>query len=131
MKKINDLAKKFRLDDHSDEIEIVYEFPNNYNRKLTIFGETFVMNNKYNCLIIYKNEFCELEHFLDDIPFASDYRYTNSKNTVSIKLKGINNVTNMSEMFYECDTLISLPDISKWNTRNITSMKGIFFPAIH
>ena len=127
MKKLNDLAKKFKLDDHSDEIEIIYEFPRNHNTKLTIFGETFVMNNKYNCLIIYKNQFCELEHFLNDIPFASDYRYTNSNNTVSIKLKGINNVTNMSEMFYECDTLISLPDISKWNTRNITSMKGIFF----
>ena len=127
MKKLNDLAKKFRLDNHSDEIEIIYEFPNDYNTKLTIFGETFVMNNKYKCLIIYKNQFCELEHFLNDIPIASDYRYTNPKKTVSIKLKGINNITNMSEMFYECDTLLSLPDISKWNTENITSMKGIFF----
>ena len=127
MKKLNDLAKKFRLDNHSDEIEIIYEFPNNYNTKLTIFGETFVMNNKYKCLIIYKNQFCELEHFLNDIPIASDYRYTNPKKTVSIKLKGINNITNMSEMFYDCNTLLSLPDISKWNTENITSMKGIFF----
>ena len=127
MKKLNDLAKKFRLDNHSDEIEIIYEFPNDYNTKLTIFGQTFVMNNKYKCLIIYKNQFCELKTSLDDIPIASDYRYTNPKKTVSIKLKGINNITNMSEMFYGCGTLLSLPDISKWNTENITSMKGIFF----
>ena len=25
----------------------------------------------------------------------------------------------MSYMFYECNSLLSLPDISKWNTNNI------------
>ena len=36
------------------------------------------------------------------------------------------NVTDMSDIFAECDSLISLPDISKWNTSNVTNMKGLF-----
>ena len=33
---------------------------------------------------------------------------------------------NISKMFYYCSSLISLPDISKWNTNNIIDMSGIF-----
>ena len=36
-----------------------------------------------------------------------------------------NNVTNMSRMFYRCSSLSSLPDISKWNT-NDTDMSEMF-----
>ena len=36
------------------------------------------------------------------------------------------NITSMSNMFYNCSSLISLPDISKWNTKNVTNMSGIF-----
>jgi len=32
----------------------------------------------------------------------------------------------MKGIFSNCETLISLPDISKWNTNNVTDMKGIF-----
>ena len=37
-----------------------------------------------------------------------------------------NNVTNMSWMFYECKSLSSLPDISKWNINNVTNMNHMF-----
>jgi len=37
-----------------------------------------------------------------------------------------NNVTNMSFMFYGCTSLSSLPDISKWITNNVTYMSCIF-----
>ena len=30
-------------------------------------------------------------------------------------------------MFYECESLISLPDISKWNTKNVSNMVGMFY----
>ena len=36
-----------------------------------------------------------------------------------------NNVTNMSYMFDYCESLISLPDISKWNTSNVTDMNSM------
>ena len=33
-----------------------------------------------------------------------------------------NNVTDMSGIFAECSSLISLPDISNWNTNNVTNI---------
>ena len=32
----------------------------------------------------------------------------------------------MSCMFYGCSSLLNLPDISKWNTNNVTNMSGMF-----
>ena len=32
----------------------------------------------------------------------------------------------MSEMFYNCSELTSLPDISKWDTKNVTDIKSMF-----
>ena len=37
-----------------------------------------------------------------------------------------NRITNMREMFSFCNSLISLPDISKWNTSNVYNMNGMF-----
>ena len=37
-----------------------------------------------------------------------------------------NNVKGMSEMFYNCVSLSSLPDISKWNTQNVTCISKMF-----
>ena len=35
-------------------------------------------------------------------------------------------ITNMKGMFSECNSLISLPDISKWNTSNVNNMNEMF-----
>ena len=32
----------------------------------------------------------------------------------------------MIQIFFGCSSLISLPDISKWNTNNVTNMEGLF-----
>ena len=37
-----------------------------------------------------------------------------------------NNVTDMSKIFDGCSSLSSLPNISKWNTNNVTNMNGMF-----
>ena len=36
------------------------------------------------------------------------------------------NVDNINEIFKECSSLKSLPDISKWNTKNINNMNSLF-----
>jgi len=41
-----------------------------------------------------------------------------------------NNVTNMNCMLSGCSSLISLPDISTWNTNNITNMSYILWIQI-
>ena len=38
-----------------------------------------------------------------------------------------NKVINMSIMFCECSSLISLPDINKWNTSNVTNLSRMFY----
>ena len=38
-----------------------------------------------------------------------------------------NNITNMDKVFYNCKSLKSLPDISKWNTNSVQSMEKIFY----
>jgi surface protein len=37
-----------------------------------------------------------------------------------------NNAINMSHLFYFCSSLSSLPDISKWNTNNVNNMSYLF-----
>ena len=38
-----------------------------------------------------------------------------------------NNITNMKYIFFGCSSLSSLPDISKWNINNITYINNIFY----
>ena len=41
------------------------------------------------------------------------------------------NVTNMSCMFSNCSSLKSLPDISKWDTKNVNNIRLIFMIVAH
>ena len=45
---------------------------------------------------------------------------------IEIKLKGINKVINMSEMFRDCSTLIYLLNIHKIDTSKVTNMSMMF-----
>ena len=63
-----------------------------------------------------------MTRYINDI----DKEY-NNKDEIKIKLKGINNISNMSWMFSGCNSLSSLPDISKWNTSNVNNMSGMFY----
>ena len=74
------------------------------------------------CKIVYKNKEYELKEYFNDI----DKKY-NNKDEIKIKLKGINNITDMSYMFSKCSSLYSLPDMSKWDTSNVTNMSCMFF----
>ena len=48
-------------------------------------------------------------------------------NQLKIKLIEIKNVTNMRRIFYNCKSLVSLPDITKWNTTNVTNISLKFY----
>ena len=41
------------------------------------------------------------------------------------------NVKIMSDMFNNCSSLISLPDISKWSIKNVTLMNNMFSNCIN
>ena len=36
----------------------------------------------------------------------------------------------MEGMFYDCKSLTSLPDISKWDISKVTSMKAMFYGCV-
>ena len=43
-----------------------------------------------------------------------------------MKINNFNNIINMSYMFSNCNSLLSLPDISKRNTDNVIDMSYMF-----
>ena len=91
----------------------------NENR-IKLFGSEFVNIYKEKCNIIYNDKEMELKEYFDL------ENYDKNKHLLTLKLKGINNITDASGMFFECSSLLSLPDIHKWDTSNITLMNHMF-----
>ena len=110
----NNIKTKF-----NEEITIQYLIEDN-DDNIRLFGKFFVDNNKENCKIILDGK----EIGLKDTIELNNIHINN--NQLEIKLKGIQNVNDMSGLFSNCSYLKSLPDISKWNTSNINSMSCIF-----
>ena len=109
------------MNDKNMEILIKYKPKKDNEEKVRIFGKNFVNKNIDKCKIIYKEREYELKEYFEGI----DYNYDN-KEEFEIKLKGIANITNMSGMFSGCYSLLSLPDISKWNTSKAKFMMYMF-----
>ena len=119
--KLKDKIPEIRIKNENELIieEIVnnqslleYKIKNN-ETEIRIFGYNFVKNNKKKCFIICEDKEFEL------MKLFKLKNKANNNNILKIKIIGINNVTNMSWMFSDCSSLISLPDISKWNTNNV------------
>ena len=107
------------------EIKIIYDINNKDEEDeeeeqiINIFGAEFVKNNKNKCKMIIDNKEYEI---------SEKYNIENyNDNILEIKLKLIENIIDMSYMFYCCSSLSSLPDISKWNTINVIDMSYMFY----
>ena len=85
---------------YQELIKITYKLPirSSCNKdepySIRIFGTKFVENNKNNCIILYKNKEYALSDFFN-ITFILD-------NYLEIYLKGIDNVSNLCQMFDSC-----------------------------
>ena len=110
---INHIYYNFR-----NQMKIIYKI-NNQNQKIKLFGTQFVENNKKNCLILIGNKI----QFLTE--FYNIEKNKDSKELI-VQLYEINNIENMSYIFDNCNDLISLPDISEWNTLNVKDMSYMF-----
>ena len=63
----------------------------------------------------------------------TDMSYMSSSSIISlpdISEWNTEKVIDINSMFYDCTLLESLPDISKWNTKNVTNMKYLFSGCI-
>ena len=114
-------VEKINLDiELSNKIKIKYK--KNINQsELKIFGKYFVEENKENCKIIYEYKFYELNEYLNISNCDKNL------GIVEVELTGINNITNMAFMFYDCESLLSFQDISNWNTINVIDMSWMFY----
>ena len=104
-----EIELQYKPINNNKEYEDSEEKEGNEKERLRIFGEYFIKNNINKCKIIYNDEEYDLCEYINDID-----NYYND--IITIKLKGYNNITNMSSMFSDCAELSLLPDISKWDT---------------
>ena len=119
----NNMINKYKkiiniYENKRNEMTIIYNNKgNNYNLK--IFAESFVKNNKENCYLIINNKKYDLCEY---------YPQNNNKKEefIIITLIETKKIEKMNSMFYGCSSLTSLPDISNWNTINVTNMSEIF-----
>ena len=124
------------------EISIDDDFININDEKFYKFEEFFDYNNDYN-EDIYE-DYCDNNHdnFYNDNDniFSNcsenakrkDMDINHSNSTISdikdnIIIHQYNYYSNMSEIFYNCRSLLSLPDISKWNTNNVEDISSMFY----
>ena len=100
-----------------NEINIIYKAK---EKEIYLFDDSFVSLNKDNCTLIIEGKEQELKskYILEEI--------NPKKDTFEIKLKGITTITCMSCSFKNCSSLISMPDVHKWNTYKVTEMTSMF-----
>ena len=108
---------------YNDEISIIYKIEK-YSQRIKIFGYDFINNNKNKCKIKIKGKIIELKEYYD-IENDSD-KDEIQQSILEIKFYGINKIIDMSYMFYRCNLLFSLPDISKWDVSNVINMRCMF-----
>ena len=102
---------------NKNEIDIVYNIPNNEN-EIKIFGKEFVKDNKDLCKIIYDNK---------EYNISEKFNCKNIKeNKFKFKLKGINNIYILHSMFEGCSQLSNLSNFSNWDTTYTSFMQNVF-----
>ena len=130
-----------------NEITIIYKIEKK-KHKVKLFGELFVKNNFDKCYIIINNKIINLCEFyeyeenaiseskLDVILIEKEpiinmsYMFYDCEDLISvpeIEELSTEKVIDMSYMFYNCKSLLKLPDILKWNISNVKSMNNIYY----
>ena len=121
--KISNISESFNKimgtykDTHKDIIK--YKI-NKGDEKVRIFSANFVLNNWDSCQIICEDKEYPLTEYFD----LKNYK-SNDK-ILEIKLKIIRDMKDISFMFSDCKSLLSISKLLTWNTDNIISMKGMF-----
>ena len=126
--KINDGKKigedNLKINDeenYADKIKIIYKVVKEEDG-INIFGRDFVENNNSICKMIINKDKYDISSFIK----YDEYRINKNNGLLTIILTGINSIIDASYMFYNCTSLNSLPDISKWNTINVNNMSYMF-----
>ena len=131
MKDISNIIKEKKEDKYNllNEIynkmiinnEIILKYKIDDEKKIRLFGDLFVKNNKDNYVLIINGKKYELMSFLN-----LEGMYLKKGEIIEIKLKQIKNTLDISFMFSECRSLINISNTSKWKVDNIINFEGMF-----
>ena len=104
----------------NDNNKIIIKYKIKYKERIRLFGYKFIKENKNKCKLEANGIIEELKEYYENEQILNNEE-------VEIKLIGINDITNISYMFYGCSTLIGFKDILKLNIKNIINMNSIFY----
>ena len=104
-----------------NEMNIKYLINEN-DERINLFGKEFVDNNKENCILTFNNK----DYKLCDYIKFDEYKINKNDGIFEVVLKEKKKITNMSNMFSGCESLICISNIDKWDTQNVTNMSKMF-----
>ena len=99
------------------------------SNEMKILGKEFVKNNnniKKKCKLFINNKKYNICEYIE----YDKYDINKNDDLITIILIGIHDIINANGMFYGCSSLKSLPDISKWDTKNVWNMSYMFSKCI-
>ena len=90
--------------------------------RIKIFGAKFVINNKNNCHLNYKDKELELKEFI----YITELKQEQEEDEFEIELKLLDNITDLSYMFDSCFSLLSVNDNHIFSGMEISKMDHLF-----
>ena len=121
--KMTNISENFNkiINSYKESNKDIIKYKINEGDKLVkIFGSTFVLNNWDNCRVICEDQEYRLTEFFEL------KNYTKNSKILEIKLKVFRELKDISFMFSDCSSLISISRFITWNTENVTNMRGMF-----
>ena len=100
---------------------VILEYRINESNEYTIFGDGFVENNKDKCYMLIDGQKFELK---SEYTISDEQKKNLEK--LTIKLVGLNKITDMSDLFNNCQDLINIINLQKLDTSKITNMNNLF-----
>ena len=118
----DNLIEKFKqnLNDNDTEIEInlIYNRTGYGQYANKIFGNKFINNNRNKIKEFYVDNIKQRK-LVDNIQL-------NERVETNIKIKVSKKLTNLSYMFYNCESLINIKELSKLNTNEVNDFSYLF-----
>ena len=108
------------METENEYIQIKYQI-GKWMDKIKIFGDWFVYYNKKKCKIEINGEESEL---LNNLTISEKMK--SKSDELEIKLYILNDITDISNMFCSCKSLISISNLDKINFSKITKMNFLF-----
>ena len=111
----------------SCQSEITLQYCPDTAKKIKLFGQKFVNNNRTKCKLVINNILYEI---FDSLQISTELKNQIVSNNGIFEIKLLINkneyLTDMSYMFKDCSSLLFLPNISELNTFYVTDMSYLF-----